>query len=49
MKIIAEHVISGNVWEYDEADFVGLNAVYDHLCFEELDNINDIVDNITKL
>ena len=42
-----------HVWKYDEADFEGLNAVYDqipwHLCFEELDNINDIVDNITEI
>ena len=39
-----------HVWKYDEADFEGLNAVYDqipwHLCFEELDNIND---NITEI
>ena len=41
------------VWKYDEADFVGLIAVYDqipwHLYFEELDNINDIVDNFTDI
>ena len=42
-----------HVWKYDEADFEGLNDVYDqipwHLCVEELDNINDVVDNITEI
>ena len=41
------------MWKYLEADFEELNAVYDqipwYLCFEELDNINAIVDNITEI